>query len=379
LLIVRILQISSARTLGGGERHLADLTRALGVRGHELFAALPPASPLHAELATLPPQHIATLPLRNALDLRSALSLARFVRRHRIEIVHAHLARDYPLAALAVGRATRAVETHSARLIITRHVLFPLGRLHRLTLRRVSRVIAVSGGVAQSLRAQRIFPVDKLRVVPNGIELARIESALRDFDREDYRRKLGAGAPLLVGTIGELSRVKGQVDFLRAAALVARRSETSIEFLVAGEDASETKQNLAELETLIADEGLRGRVRLLGRREDVPQILASLDLYVSASRSEAFGLAIVEAMACGAPVLATATDGAREIVEDGVTGLLVPVGDAEASASAMLRLLTDARQRASLSARARVRVRERWSLERMVDETEGIYAEALGE
>ncbi len=373
---MRILQISSARAFGGGERHLADLTRSLHARGHEVFTALAPTSPLIEELRPLPPANIVTLPLRNALDLKSALKLAHFIREKRIEIVHAHMARDYTLAAMAVRRASRARHLPPPRFIITRHVLFPLGRIHKLTLRRVLRVIAVSEAVARMIRAQRIFSADKLRVVPNAVDINRFDLALRDFKRDDCRKSLQTHAPLLVGTLGEISHLKGLAEFVRAAAIIKQRSTTPVEFLIVGEDASKKKQNRAALETLIAELNLREHIQLLGRREDVAQILASLDVFVSASRSEAFGLAIIEAMACGAAVVATATEGAREIVDDNLTGKLVPIGDVEALAEAALLLLEDAPLRASIIQRAREQARARWSLERMVDETERVYREA---
>ena len=148
---MRILHICSAREIGGGERYLADLVNTLRRREHEVFAALRPRSPVLAELSSLPPENVIELPMRNALSVTSALRLSRFVRDHGIEIIHAHLARDYPIAALAAGRS-------SARLVLTRHVLFPLSRVHRLALRRTARVIAVSEAVAGGLRAQNIFP-----------------------------------------------------------------------------------------------------------------------------------------------------------------------------------------------------------------------------
>src|SRR3954465_14879729 len=104
--------------MGGGERHLADLANALAGRGHDVHVALAPRSPLRAELKSLPARNIITLPLRNALDVPSAHEPARLVRRLEIDVVHAHMARDYPLASYATRRAARA------RLVITRHVLF---------------------------------------------------------------------------------------------------------------------------------------------------------------------------------------------------------------------------------------------------------------
>jgi len=367
---VRILQVSSARAFGGGERHVADLARGLAARGHELFAAVAPGSPLGPRLDALPPENVFALPLRNALDLPSALRLARFVRERRVEIVHAHVARDYTLAAFAARRAG------GARLVVTRHVLFPLGRVHRFALARVARVVAVSEAVARSLRAQRLFPAGKIRVVANAVDVGRFEAARDAFARA---RRGGRGrAPLRVGLVGELSEVKGQDVFLRAASLVTPRFGGEVEFVVVGADTSRDGSRRAKLDALIGELELGARVRLSGRWEDTADVLPSFDIFVSASRSEAFGMAMVEAMACGVPVVATATEGAREIVEHGESGLLVPVNDPHALAEAIVSLLADGARRERLGGRARERARERFGLGRMVADTERVYAEALG-
>lgn len=371
-LVVRILHISSARALGGGERHLADLANALATRGHDVYVALAPQSPLREKLSMLPARNILQLPLRNALDVPSARELVRLVRKAKIEIVHAHMARDYPLCSYAARR------NRGARLIITRHVLFPLNRLHVFTLSRVARVIAVSHGVARSLKSQRIFPDNKISVIHNGIDTGRFDGESRGPDREEFRRGLPRHEPnrLLVGTIGELKELKGHEEFLRAAAIVAQRFPTA-DFVIAGEDFSRTGEARALVERLITELGLQTRVHLTGWLDDVAPLLGALDLFVSASRTESFGLAIVEAMASGLTVVATATEGARETVEDGVSGLLVPVGDAEALAHAISRLLEDRQARERMGECARRLARERFSLEHMVSATEQIYREAL--
>jgi glycosyltransferase involved in cell wall biosynthesis len=370
---VRILHISSARALGGGERHLADLAHELAERGHDVHVALAPRSPLREELARLPARNIFTLPLRNALDVPSAHELARLVRRLGIEIVHAHMARDYPLASYATRRAA----ARSARLVITRHVLFPLNRLHAWTLSHVARVIAVSGAVARRLQAQRIFPADKITVIPNGIDLSRFDKAARAADPNAFRRSLGvAPERTLVGTIGELNRLKGQEEFLRAASRLAVDFPEA-DFVIAGEDFSRTGEHRARIQKLVSELGLEGRVHFTGWLKDVAPLLDALDLFVSASRMESFGLAIVEALASGVAVVATATEGAREILSDGETGLLVPVDDTERLAEAIARLLRDAPERERLAARGRASAFERFSLERMVSATELVYRDAL--
>ena len=370
---VRILHISSAQAPGGGERHLADLANALVAREHDVYAAVRPDSPLIGELSQLPPENIATFPLRNALDAQSARHLARFVRRHEIEIVHAHMARDYPLAAYATRRNS------ATRLIITRHVLFPLNRLHTITLSRVARVIAVSEAVARQLRAQGLAPRERIVVVPNGVDIQRFDNALLQFDRAEFCRqwKIPENC-LLAGTVGEIKSLKGHEDFLRAAARILRRFPNA-QFLIAGADTSRTKEHRAALTELIAKLDLGKHVHLFGWLDDIAQFYCALDVFVSASQTESFGLAIVEAMACGTAVVATATEGAKEIIENGETGLLVAVGDVEALADTVTSLIDNADEQHRIGMFARETARERFSLERMVDETEKIYQETLDE
>ena len=362
---MRVLQVSSARAFGGGERHLADLARGLQERGHEVLAALREGSPLRGRLTFLPEQNVYKLRLRNALDINSGRKLARIARERGVDIIHAHVARDYVPAAFAARFAP------AARLVITRHVLFPLSRAHRLALSNVARVIAVSDPVAHALRSQKIFDADKIRVVENGVDLARFERTRAEAESED-----GDGR-FRVGIVGELSVLKGQEEFVRAAALVAREFGERVEFLVVGDDNSRGGEYRARVVRLIEELGLTGRVRLLERVADVSRVVARLNLLVSASYSEAFGMAMAEALVCGVPVVATATKGAQSLIEDGGNGLLVPVGDVPALAGAVNALLLDDERRLTLGAQARRSGRERFSPERMLEATERVYEEAF--
>jgi glycosyltransferase involved in cell wall biosynthesis len=363
---MRILQISSARAMGGGERHVVDLANGLASRGHEVFAAVVPGSPLTSELTAMPRENLTDVPLRNSLDVASALKLARFVRRNQIEIIHAHLARDYPLAALAARRAKRA------QLILTRHVLFPLGRIHRVLLRRVARVIAVSQAVADGLIAQEIFDREKIVLIHNGIDIDRFAQPMES----DSMGPQKTGARRCVGMVGELAPIKGQENFLHAAAIVSSRRD-DVDFIIAGEDHSRTGENRLNLERMIGELELNQRVRITGWADDVVELLRTFDVFVSASSSESFGIAMVEAMASGVPVVATMTAGAQEIIDDGETGMLVPISDAEALAKAISELLDFPTTRERLAAKALRLVSERFSLDRMVARTEEVYQEVL--
>ena len=360
---MNILQISSASSFGGGERYVADLTNTLIARGHNLFAAVRPGSPLIRHLE-LPQEKILTLPLRNALDVPSAHELDRFVRRQRIDVVHAHMARDYSLASYAAHR------NRKTKFIATRHVLFQLNRLHRHTLARATRVIAVSAAVAKEL--QRVVNESQIALIPNGIDVDRFARARAGFDRAQFLRSMGLPADcLLVGSVGELRTLKRHDDFIRGAArIVSRFPET--QFVLAGIDTLGDVRK--QLERLVVELRLKDCFHFLGWVDEAERLLCAMDVFVSASETESFGLAMAEAMASGTPVVATRTEGAQEVVEDQKTGLLVPIGDVERIADAVNTLLADPERRREMGARAYEAANTRFSLKRMVDEIEKIYA-----
>ena len=355
---MRILQISSARHFGGGERHFVDLTNGLIEGGHDIFVGSIPSSPILAELRPSVRQSSFELSSSNPLNFTKAMALRRFVREHAIDIVHAHIARDYPLAALVVGW------DGGPGLIITRHVLFPMSKLHRITRRRVARVIAVSTAVASVIQSQGIFRDDQITVVPNGVDLAKFRPRVEH-----------AAGRLRVAILGELTPNKGQIEFLRAAEIVAAKID-NVDFIIAGRDKRDGDYGY-QLKALIDGSKFRDRIQLIESRIDVADFLSGLDVVVSASRSEAFGLAIVEAMAAGVPVVATATAGACEIISDKETGHLVPISDVNEMASAISLLVKNPAARQEISESARRIVTQSFSLDRMISDTEAVYRDVL--
>jgi glycosyltransferase involved in cell wall biosynthesis len=309
--------------------------------------------------------------LRNALDVPSAHELARIVKRGDIEIIHAHMGRDYPLAAYAAKRNS------DVRLIVTRHVLFPLNRLHGQLLSRASRVIAVSQAVADQLIKQRLVPQEKISIVPNGVDLNRLRESRLTVDRELLHREWGVPErSVLVGSVGQLRPLKGHDVFVRAAAIVAAQVP-SAHFVIAGGDDSHQTETHAALTAQIETLNLQKKIHLLGHVNHIAPFLAGLDLFVSSSQTESFGLAIAEAMATGLPVVATSTDGAREIVRDGETGRIVSLGNSDELAEEIIALLKDPHRMSQMGRAAQAYVSESLSMERMVDAVEKIYKESL--
>ncbi|MBA2620185.1 MAG: glycosyltransferase family 4 protein [Acidobacteria bacterium] len=374
---MKVLQISSAVNFGGGEQHLVDLCENLFSADDEeneceIFVAARACVVWLTRLSFLPKENIVRLPLKNSLDVFSARRLAKFIREKNIEIVHAHLARDYPIAAFAA----RAAGVH---LVLTRHLSFPLKRVHRFVLQNdATTFIAVSKGVRRSLLSQNLLPPERIRLIYNGVKAGRFnKSEENSGEKIALRQRLDLPEnSILVGIVGEIAAHKGQTDFARAAPEILQRFHEA-RFLIVGRDNSAGEKHRAELENLIARLNLQNKIRLIGWTDDVAPIYRALDVFVSASRIEPFGLVIVEAMAAGCAVVATETDGGREIIEEGKTGRLVPLENPRALAAAVIEILSDENLRRDLGANACRAATEKFSVGRMAAETQKLYKEIL--
>jgi len=262
-------------------------------------------------------------------------------------------------------------------LVLTRHLLFPLKRLHRITFKQANQIIAVSKGVAKSLLSDNIIAAEKVSVVLNGVDTEIFEQAANDIKKQaEMRRKLAPDTNFLIATIGELREHKGQEDFIRAAAIVAEKYKDA-KFLIIGQDNSKTQDYQTYLESLVNELNIKNQVIFTGWQEEMPMLYAAIDIFVSAARSEPFGLVIAEAMASGTAIVATETVGAGEILENNITGILTPIENPQAIANAIAKLLEDEKMKKILEKNARKRVKEKFGLERMVAETEKIYSEIL--
>ncbi len=350
---MRILQVCSAEGIGGGEVHVADLALALRERGLEVELAVRPSSKLPELVERLSPEHSDgfvwhALPLRNAMDLTSTRRVARLVESRRFDVVHAHVARDYPIVALAVAPRRRA------RLVLTRHHYLPLkGNVIYRRLLTAATVIAVSESVRKTVIASLGIPARQVVKIPNWIDLERFGALA---DRADSRHALGVTRRVAFALIGQLTPLKGQDDLLTAASIVAKE-RSDVEFLLVGDDHEPGGPYEARLRRRVHELGLEGSVRFLGYRSDLLNVLAGVDAVVAPSWNEAFSLVAVEAMAAGRPVIASDVGGLSEIVEHEHSGLLVPPRDPERLAAALIRIAEDPAlvehlgQHAKLSAR----------------------------
>jgi glycosyltransferase involved in cell wall biosynthesis len=240
---------------------------------------------------------------------------------------------------------------------------------HRFALKNVTAAIAVSPAVERQL--QRIFRPEVVHMIPNGIVFP--ETPVGTDAGTEFRELHGipADAPLVV-TLGELLILKGQRDFVLAAHEVLKK-DPDCRFVIAGKDNSLDQRFRRELKRLVKVLGMEDKFLWLDWLDDIGPLLAAADIFVSPSHSESFGLAILDAMAAGRCVVATATDGARELLPD--ANSLVPVKDPLEMANRITWYLEHPEERQRSGELLSRTARERFGLDRMLAATEALYHE----
>jgi glycosyltransferase involved in cell wall biosynthesis len=295
--------------------------------------------------------------------LSGAIKLVRFLRRERIAVFQAYFPDSsyfgVPLARLAGVRRIVRTRNNLNHWMTPRHRL-----LGRLLNPMVSVTIANSEACRQAVLADECPPPESVVVLENGVDLSRFTArSARSAVAGDRRR---------VGVVANLRPVKGLDVFVQAAARVAQ-AYPDVLFEIAGEG-----DQRPELERLARDLGIGDRLLLPGSLADVPRFLDTLDVAVLASRAEGMPNAVLEYMAAGRPIVATAVGGTPQLIEDGVHGLLVAPGDAEAMARAISRILSNPDLASDLGESARLRAETRYSRSAMLERFEEFYAALVG-
>lgn len=288
--------------------------------------------------------------------------LCRELQHRQTDILHGFLFQANFLGRIAARLTGVQVNISSLRVQEPdRPFLF---FLDRLTAAWVTHWTAVGEAVKNFTCIHLGLDPSRVTVIPNGVEMGDASSLAPARVRQEFR--IAPAAPLL-GTIGRLHPQKG-VDVLLRALSALPREFPDLKTLIVGEGPARP-----ELERLAAQLGVSQKVIFTGLRRDIPDILAALDLLVLPSRWEGMPNVVLEAMAAGTPVVATAVGAVPELVIDGETGLLVPPEDPAALAQCLRRLLSDAPLRARLAAAGRARVEKEFSLEKMLQRTQELY------
>ena len=363
---LQLLLVVDSLEVGGAERHVVDLAAALCRKGHEVEVACSVAGGLAQRLqeAGVPFRPLTERLVKRRVSPAYARGVGRLLREKAFDLVHAHIY----ASAVAAAIATRKT---GPRLVITEHTeaswqTWWTRRVSRWAHGRSSHTIAVSTPIRRRLIEKDRVPPDRVSLIPNAVIPApddppNLSGTLPDGWLEEP----------LVGVVARLQPEKGVATFLKAAALVSKASPRA-RFLVVGDGPLRE-----ELRDLVGRLGVEDRVRFLGYRTEARALIRLLDVLVVPSLTEGSPLIVLEAMAAGVPVVASAVGGVPDQARHGEEGLLVPPGDPEALAGAMDELLRDPRRARRLGAAGRRRTENGFSHETLVRRIEGVYRAVL--
>jgi len=375
---VRLLKFVTIFAIGGTERQVMTLASRLDASRYELhLACLRRTGELLDRLPifrSAPPVEYRITKLFNRHAFQERLRFARYLRRQRIQIVHTYS--FYPnVFAIAAARLARTpIVVASIRDMGVYQSPRQL-RVQRVVCRLAHRIVVNAEAVKSWLVADG-YDADKITVIRNGVESSRFNDGVGGGA---LRRELGLpqGCPI-AAVVSRLTPSKGLEDFLEAAAVVAR-ARPDAHFLVVGKAAPADGAYQRALAARAADLGLQQRLVFTGLRHDVPELLAQVSVSVLPSLSEGLSNVLLESMAAGVPVVATRVGGNAEAIAHGETGLLVAPSDPEALARGIECLMNDRALAASYGRAGRRRVAEQFTLDRVIRQTEHLYASLLRE
>lgn len=356
---IRVLEVLASLERAGAERMVVSLVSGLDAARFEtavvsLYDAAAEGFEADLERRAIPVFHLGK---RRGFDPRMYPRLMRVFRRFRPQIVHTHsyvLRYTYPACLAALPRSTRMVHTvHN----LAEHEVDAVGRrIHAFAFRRGVSAVAIADEVARSFR--QVYGFDPAATIPNGIDIVPFS---QPGARDAWRRENGfAPDDGLAVSVARLDPQKNPLGLIEAfASALGGRPEWRL--LLAGDGS------LREAARACAERwGIGGRVHFLGVRKDVPELLSAGDLFVLASDWEGNPMSVMEALAAGLPVVATDVGGVGELVESGVTGLLVPPGNVPRLATALAALALDPDRRRAFAGNARAAA-ERFSAARMIE------------
>jgi len=344
---------------GGTERQMTELIQRLDREQFDVHVAC-----FHKEGAWLPRVEacapVSAFPIRGfarPATLARAAAFARWCRGRRIQVVQTCdlYANTFALPAAALGGVPARI---GSRRELNPDKSAGQIALQRQAYRCAHSVVANSQAAARQLETEGV-PASRVKVIANGVSMER------------FAARAATRPVSTIVTVANLRREKAHEVLLAAAASLAPR-HPHLQFQIVGDGP-----RLAELQSLASRLGIADHVSFLGHREDVPALLAAADAFVLPSRSEAFPNGAIEAMAAGLPVVASATGGLLDLIENGKTGLLVEPDNAPALAAAIESLVLSPARAATMGAAAREEVTRRYSFDRMVRSFEDLYLSHL--
>lgn len=368
----RVLHTNFLHGWGGQSNRILTECAGLAALGWEILISAPSDSQLvaRAKLQGLGvDERIGYAGLKSGA-LRDIMMMRQLLREFRPDIVHLHGGKDSWLFA---GATALGCPVPLPVVIRTKHNVFPV-KDHALNRWQYGRlfdsIVCLSAAIVEQMRAKPYVDPEKLVQIPSAIdpERFRVPAGTRDRVRQEFGFE---EHHVVIGMNGRLRPEKGHDILIRAIPAIADQFPLA-RFLIVGSGGL-----ASQLSRQIDGTGYSDRVIMAGFREDVPDCLAAMDIYVQPSRSEGQGTTIVEASAAGLPIVASRTGGIPDVVVDGETGILVEPESPSALADGMRRMLQDAGLRARFGKAAQARAADKFSVSTMIARTDELYRTVL--
>ncbi len=346
---IKILHTESSPGWGGQENRI--LKEALGVKklGASVYILCQPESILSkkAKQANI---EVFTFPMRKSYDIKAIYYTMKLIKKLDIDIINTHSGKDSYIAGIA-GKLSKK----HPLIVRTRHLALPI--TSTFSYKYISDIVVTTSEYVKQYLIHKGIPEKKVFAIPTGIDLSIFNPK---EVKGNLKNELGLNNDIpLVGTVAVLRKKKGHHILIEAIPHVLKRIPETV-FVFVG-DGPQRKN----IEEKIKEYKLTKNVILLGHRDDVPQILKSIDLFVLPTLQEALGGAIIEAMAMEKAVIGSDVDGVREVIDDGINGYLVPLEDSVALAERIIELLTNRQKAEDFGIQGRKKVASKYTIEKM--------------
>lgn len=361
---MKIAQVITSLGFGGAEREVARMAVRLANAGDDCEVVCVCEEGHLASEVRAQGVSVVSLNCGKSPGLTGVSRLTAYLKASRPDVAHSHLINWAPLCGRLAGVPAVVSTEHSLALWKSGiRIAFD-----RFVARYADKIIVVAGAIKDARVTRWRIPAEKLVLIENSIDLARFDIAV---DRDAIRGEIGASNGPLVVAVGRLIEIKGHKYLIHAAkAVIDKVPETTFALLGDG-------PLLEELNSQAQDLAISGRFRFLGYRQDVEAVLKCSDAFVLSSLSEGTSIAVLEAMAAGVPIVATAVGGNPEVIEAGRSGLLVPAENPAALADAILEVLLDPDLASRLAKEARSRIEAEYSAETNLARLRTLYSQVL--
>lgn len=371
--MLNVLHLINYPGKGGSERYILSLAEKLHNKVCKFYLCYSEDGPMLESMRKMDVE-ICNIKMKNPYDFKAAIALKELCRKFSIDIVHTHFLRENCIAALSKILGNRVIIVNTYHLVPDENIVL---RLFNSFITVVTdRIIAVSHAVKKQM-APECINSEKIKVIHNGVDLEYWKA------ERNYRIRKELHIPertFVITSVARFSEEKGHIFYLESIKQFkklfyqeSRDRNLNIKFLLVGDgDMMEDCEKFAEMAGISQD------IIFTGFRTDIRDILNGSDLFISHSKSEALGISILEALACGVPVIATDAGGPAEIIgEDNECGMIVQYGDEEEMAEAIMKMISDKGYYEKCKNNAEKRVREKFNLDRMVEEVYNLYMQSL--